>query len=484
MTFDDSDLMPETKLPILFSTTNIGLVDIIGISIKLDGEVTTFGSHNTPLLPIPPNSTFNHILFAELGDIIKGDIEYEITVAFINGNPPPGDGKGVIRIAKPSISIAKTTVLNSERGRRDFAINLYNDTGVNLKDSGNKVRLSFYNDPMHSEPADGMDDIIISDNMQLDLIDEGGMSVLATYKINDDDLDDSGEIPNSGVRLFVRAEVIDQNWMPVEEKDYMYNNSSVRFDSLWKHGHPPVLVTVDEYNRNAKTASVSVRNNSMTPFVVDSGNLVARLYDANGRQIETQFVDMASEMPGESVQTKTISFDQAGVYVMVDFEGNKSVIGYIRSFNPQNEIIVQLMQGGNEMYRTIIPAGFGSGLVEQRFMFLNVNPGFYTIVVTKNVHAPFTIGRIAVVEDAAVNLERDSREGVRAITLRCGDITGSGGIGSADLAIMLSSLNYMQPTFLAGNPLADLDGDGTIGARDLAILLSEHNYMKEGVFIE
>jgi hypothetical protein len=252
---------------------------------------------------------------------------------------------------------------------------------------------------------------------------------------------------------------------------------------MWRYGQDAVLLLVDEYDSTGSNsrARISVQNNSFQPLGTNAGNIAARLFDANGRLIETQVISFANSIPGESVFSTTVNFDLKGAYVIAGFEFNNSVIGFVRSYNPQNAITIQLMQGNIERYRTVIPAGFGSGIVEQRYIFHGVVPGTYTVVMSKDVHARFTIEEIVVVEDA-VNLERDQRVNVRPATLPCGDITGSGSIGIMDLMAMLARDNFMQPTHLAHDPLADLDGDGVIGIMDLAIILNSYNWGSVGVY--
>jgi hypothetical protein len=486
MTIDDNDVMPETELPVLFSITNTGLRDITGITVKLNGYVFSTGTgaflaeHALNNLNIPPNGTYRTILYVRLGEVITGDIKYDITVNFSDGPIPLRSD--YIHIAKPDVSIAKTTVLNGERGRRDFSINLYNKSGVRLRGSGNRVRVSFYDDPMHTISASGMSDVIISDPAQLGLIDEGGMSVLSTYTIDDNELNSSLEVPSEGIRLYIKAEVIDSEGNPVQEICYLESGGNVRFESLWRYGQDAVLVLADQYDSSTSIARISVQNNSFQPLHINAGNLAARLYDAAGRLIEIQVVEFTNSIPGESVFTTAIQFERTGAYVIADFENKNSIIGFIRSYNPQHAVTVQLMQGTTEIRRIVIRPEFGGGLVEQKYVFSNVDAGTYTIVVSKDTHTEFTIETVIVVEDA-VNLERDQRAAVRPITMLCGDINGDGMINMDDLMILLSSSNYMRPSYLAVNPLADLNGDGMVNMDDLMILLNTNNYMKSRVVI-
>jgi hypothetical protein len=477
----DDDVIPETELPILFSLTNTGLKDIVRIGIRFNNGIEEVLVNP----PIPPCGTYSQRLSLDLTEV--EDISYEINVTFSDGALPPR--KGDINIAKPDVSIGKAMVLRSEGGVRHFSVNLYNSSGVPLsKGSGSRVRLSFYNDPMHSVKANGINDIIISDSDELDLIDDGGMSVLCKYAISADELDDMKEIPSEGIRLYIKAELFERYGSLteenlIEESDYMENDSSIRFESMLRYRQNAVSVSADQFDSTTSTAVLSLSNNSMNPASFDSGTIAANLYDIAGRLIETQIVSLDGNISGESIIKKSVKFEQTGAYVLTGFEDKNSVIGYIRSYNPQYEVTVQLMQGNTEAYRTVIPEGMGNGFVEQKFIFNNVNPGIYSVVVTKDVHTKFTIGKVTVSEDA-VNLIRDSRNEVKPITLRCGDIDGDNGIGPNDLGILLNIANYMKPTHTAGNQFADLEGDRSIGPNDLAILLNMYNYMKPAIDID
>jgi len=161
-----------------------------------------------------------------------------------------------------------------------------------------------------------------------------------------------------------------------------------------------------------------------------------------------------------------------------------NVTGLIRSYNPKNATTVQLLQNGAMKYEYIIPAvPTGVGQIDQPFTFGNVADGTYTLVITKQMHTKYTVQNI-VVKGQDVDLTKDSRDQVKLIELLCGDLDHDGFIGPQDLAILLSSNNYMKTTPNALNPEADLNGDGTIGPQDLTVMLSSKNYMQHEVVVQ
>ena len=159
-----------------------------------------------------------------------------------------------------------------------------------------------------------------------------------------------------------------------------------------------------------------------------------------------------------------------------------SVTGRIKSYNPSNPATIVLMQGDAEVCRATIDATSGIGQAEQDFAFEGVEPGTYTLVVTKPGHTSFTVQNIVVGEED-LDLTQDSRESVRLMTLLCGDINGDGMINNADLAILWLAANYNKNVGVAANPECDLNGDGMINNADLAILWLAVNYNKGAVVI-
>jgi len=144
------------------------------------------------------------------------------------------------------------------------------------------------------------------------------------------------------------------------------------------------------------------------------------------------------------------------------------VSGTVRSYNPNNPVTLLLMQGNEVKHTTIIAAEAGNGRHEQSFTFKYVEPGTYTLVITKAAHLKFTVHNVVVGEED-LDLTQDGREAVRLISMTCGDINGDGQINSGDMLILLS--NYLQ---LGEKILADLNGDGQVNSSDLLILLGNY----------
>ena len=159
-----------------------------------------------------------------------------------------------------------------------------------------------------------------------------------------------------------------------------------------------------------------------------------------------------------------------------------TVTGTVRSYNPSTPVTILLLRDAAEQYRTVIEEATGFGQATQSFAFTGVEPGDYTLVVTKPGHTSYTVQTVTVGEaDADLNL--DSRSAVQCMTLLCGDINGDGYINDSDLAILWQAANYNKAADQATNKLCDLNGDGYINDSDLAILWQAANYNKGEVVI-
>jgi len=126
------------------------------------------------------------------------------------------------------------------------------------------------------------------------------------------------------------------------------------------------------------------------------------------------------------------------------------VKGSVLSYNPQNRTLVQLMQGNVEKKRTEIPGAPGPIQLKQDFTIKGVEPGTYTLVVSKDLHVSFTINNLEV-GDKDLDLTEHVNAAVRCITLPYGDLNGDGEINQADLNILWQPANYNKGPIVIDN---------------------------------
>jgi hypothetical protein len=161
---------------------------------------------------------------------------------------------------------------------------------------------------------------------------------------------------------------------------------------------------------------------------------------------------------------------------------NSNVKGCVLTYNPKIPTIVKLIQNNAEVKIEIAPEE-GIGQVKQDFVFDNITPGTYTLVITKALHTMFTVNNLVVGEDG-LDLTQDSRDAVKTMTLLCGDVNGDGEINQADLNILWQPLNYNKRVSEGADPRCDLNGDGEVNQIDLNILWQLVNYNKGPVVID
>ena len=168
--------------------------------------------------------------------------------------------------------------------------------------------------------------------------------------------------------------------------------------------------------------------------------------------------------------------------IMSAAQGNAAVTGAVKSYNPKAPTTICLTND-DVSYETIIPgAAVGSGQAEKAFAFNGVAPGIYSMTVSKQGHADFTVPDI-IVAGEDVDMTLDGCPEVRLMALRCGDIDGDGLINDSDLTVLWATSNYNGRTENASNPLCDLNGDGMINDVDLTILWMANNYNRGEVTV-
>jgi len=296
-----------------FAIANTGIDAITSVTIRADGQVLNPNNTNTNIVP------GEVILFDETirtGETLR-NIPYDITVGFTNGQTRTVDG--TLMFAKTDVSIGQITTLLAEGGERIFAMQLYNDSDVPLAGSGNEIRFEFFADPMFSEPISNISGpMLISDNADLLLLDEYGLSVQFNYAISQDVLV-AGEIPLMGHRIHALA-TIWNNGNFVEERHYLGNTSSIAFFSLIRFGEEPLLIFTDTQTTGSGTdATLHIYNNSMQAIGADAGVIRVSLLDTDGSTIETQTIPLNSDIPKESRTEQKVVFSSEGTSAVAMF---------------------------------------------------------------------------------------------------------------------------------------------------------------------
>ena len=174
-------------------------------------------------------------------------------------------------------------------------------------------------------------------------------------------------------------------------------------------------------------------NISATP---DEGYFFSGWIATAGTFDDASSADTVFTMPGSNVSI-TARFENSA-----EASSGVAVSGLISSFNPGFETKIQLLESNMVKYEKVISRATGDGQIEQRFMFNDVEPGTYTLIVEKTSHTSFML-RDIVISEENIDLTQSDREEIRMITLTPGDINGDGQIDSRDLSILMSNFGLV-----------------------------------------
>ena len=308
--FDPEEIRAGAVMPVQFNVQNTGLTPITSITAQIGDRTVALNDLN--VLPNEVQAVYAEHLVGSRAE----DADYTVTASFAGGNT--ASASGTLELAMSDVSIGSVKVLEESEGTRTLSVSLYNDSALPLADSGLGVALNFYESQASDAEAVPELSCVITDPAQLQLIDEKGFSKQVTYTIPEDRLED-GEIPENGMKLFVRADVIDpESGERAVEKDYTYNDASVQFNSLYKDGVQFRTDAVLDNSGDVSQSVVTVKNLSLKP-AEKPGNVLVSLLDEGGSVLET--VSLASgagelfRLGGEAEDTRTVSFTQKGTAV-------------------------------------------------------------------------------------------------------------------------------------------------------------------------
>jgi len=311
--FNDDDVVPGFDLPVYFTIVNTGISEITQVSVDWHGGGIETWSDG---VAIPPNGIFSAVTYRTLGAEIN-NLHYDIAVTFRGEALPVRIDNRVLTIARPDISFGRTIVTRSERGTREFAVNFFNTSDVDIREDYS-VQLSFFRDPMRTIPANVVGVTNITGRELIGLINDSGLSLTYRYTIPQGDLNVAGEVPSTGVRLFMEVEIFDNAGHRVEERCYLENRSNVLLESLLRYGQDAVVATAVHFD--GTSADVSLTNRSMNGVPANTGRIVAQLLDELGNVIETQTLSVVDMLQGEDTSNYRITFSQMGYDVRVSYE--------------------------------------------------------------------------------------------------------------------------------------------------------------------
>ena len=306
---------------IRFSVRNSGINPISKIKIKIGDTQTTYSDLN-----LLPGNTLQVWADYEVPEDGVVDPEYTVTATFSSGSKT---ATGTVYLDYTDLQITGAEIMEEVDGQRVIQVKLNNGSDAALANSGRSVRLSFFSDPTYETPISSLPAVTVSDEASLQMIDGGGYSKQVTFDAAayvKGDSEETVEIPESGVPVYIKAEVLKDNEI---EPEFESNNNfgSVTCDNLKARTGQDVTLTSDfaidgEGDNATTTVTVNMQNTRLGETA--SGNLIVTLLDENGEVLE-QKQSYSKTAPnngllilgGEAKATENFTFSVAGADAQV-----------------------------------------------------------------------------------------------------------------------------------------------------------------------
>jgi len=289
---------------ILFTVDNNGIHAVNELEITLSesgGEsyATTYGDLNL----LPGSSIQLYADYVVPTDRVV-DLDYTVQAAFDKGAGASGGAEtvkivmegrravtqdltratGKVYLDLPDVEITDASVVSEENGRRTILVKLNNDSDADLLNSGRSVKIGFYSDATCETPIAGLSTVSVAESADLAMIDEGGYSVSAVFDVREHLEDEEiTEIPDNGIRLFIKAEVLEEDEV-LPEVVLSNNIGSVVCENLkTRTGGDAIITGTLTNNGFGSTATVSIQNTRLSE--TSTGNVIVTLLDQYGNAL-------------------------------------------------------------------------------------------------------------------------------------------------------------------------------------------------------
>ena len=298
---------------------NRGADPITAVSIDIGGSVTAVDG----LFLLPGDTETIAADYVVPEDRIENP-EYTVTATFDTGaTTEQKTADGSVYLDYPDLEITRAEIVREEDGERDIRVTLNNRLDSKLKNSGRKVRISYWSDPTYENPIECLAPVVVTNNTELDLIDNGCYCCQVTFDVASyvkDESEEDVEIPASGLPVYIKVEVLKGD-NTISEPFLADNTESVTCERLSVRESENVSVETS-YSPDDNTAIVALKNLNIAP--VPYGDLIVTLYDENGTAIEQKHTYTGRngsiiELGKEEKLLKTVSFSATGAGVTARF---------------------------------------------------------------------------------------------------------------------------------------------------------------------
>ena len=275
--YTHNDILPGNKMPFMFRLYNKGIEPIDNVSIEFGGIIHKFADSD---YIIPGQYKDINILYTVPETIV--DPEYSITAEY-----PSSSDKvtGTIKLNIPDVGIYSIDVVKEAQRERILSIMLHNNTYSKLTEGKHIIKLYAYDSP--DSEAMPIASAIISDADSFNMINSGMYSknILLNEEALQGILNEEGEIPDNGVRIFINA-VIEENGEEIEDFDLSNDWDYITIKSLISKNMERVTLVSRMNSAQAASVQVQFTNNSMNEL--KGGNIVVSLKNESGSIIETK----------------------------------------------------------------------------------------------------------------------------------------------------------------------------------------------------
>ena len=322
-----------TKTLVRFCVRNSGINAIKKLTVKVGDTTTVFNALN--LMPGSSAELWADYVVPE--DKVT-DVSYTVTANFAKtGNVT---STGTLYLDFADLQITDAAIMDESDGKRVIQIKLNNGSDATLVNTGDtpaderrSVRLRFYSDPTFETPIDEayLPAVTITDNADLKMIDEGGYSVQTAFDVAayvKRDSAETVEIPDSGVPVYILAEVIRGGEVD-PEFETANNSASVTCENLKVRTGQDVTLTSDfviEGEGASATTTVTVNMQNTRLGETTTGNLIVTLLDENGEVLQQQqtYTGTGADngfitLGGEARATRTFTFPFVGANAQVTY---------------------------------------------------------------------------------------------------------------------------------------------------------------------
>ncbi len=305
---DYENLQINSFTPIVFTLRNTGTTTLTGVQVQV-GSYTAAAQTDMN----PGDSTKVTVMY-KTGDTIDNP-GYSITA---NGKSLLGD---TLYLDYNDLGISLMQVAKEHEGQRDILVTLYNDAAAKLENTGRTVAVKFYTDEACTELVHTLS---YTTDEDLHRIDQGSLTGSFTFDLADyvQDTLQLSEIPESGVHLYAKAEVL-AGTNVMAEYDNGNNSASVLLTGPYARTGEVTAMDVTMTNSTVTEAKVELRNNSIQKQA-GKGTLLAVLVDENGNVLEQQTAIPDTALTCEEVQTVQVTFTQTGSDVILTYAAGGS----------------------------------------------------------------------------------------------------------------------------------------------------------------